>query len=714
MNNKIILLLLSVFAFASCSKKTADIATNTKSKSTANAEWRSAAPKAAPARKIEIGDYQSFDLANGLRVIVVENKKLPVVSYQISLKNDPIDEGDQFGYVGFAGDLLTKGTKNRTKSELDEEIDFIGGTLSSSSSGMFASSLKKHSDKLLELLSDVLYNPSFPEEEFGKLITQTKSGLATIKTDANAMSANVTKVLNYGKDHPYGRVQTPQQLDNIKLESCKSFYQTYFRPNNAVLVIVGDIDVETARKQANQYFGKWEKGVIPASNLSKPKSPNERKIAFVNRDGAVQSVINVTYPVEFRIGDKDEVAANVMNTILGGGVFSGRLMQNLRESKAYTYGARSSLQRDKIIGSFSASASVRNMVTDSSVHEFIYEMERMLTTDVTAEELELAKNGMAGNFARSLESPQTIAGFALNTYIYNLPADYYSTYLSRLSAVNAADVKRAAQKYIKPNNAYILVVGNKDEVADKLLRFDADKVIDYYDAFGEKVEFGDKSSFSGIDPLKIVAKYIDRIGGEQKLKAVKTLVTEATANVMGQELTLTTKQQSPDKYYMATGFGGMVMQEQIINGSKAVVSQMGSAKQSFKEGDEEFEGMKAQLAIFAQLDYNNPTKYTLELKDKEDVDGEMCYKIAVKDASGKTSIEYYAEVSGLLLRSSVTQEAGENVTTINTDMKDYKEVDGILLPHKMVITGAMPFPLEAVVQSYELNSAIEASVFNVE
>ncbi|HRD07164.1 MAG TPA: insulinase family protein, partial [Saprospiraceae bacterium] len=154
--------------------------------------FRSKAPSPAAARPINLGTYNSFDLANGLKVIVVENHKLPKVSYQISLSNDPILEGEQSGYVQFAGDLLTKGTKNRTKSKLDEEVDFIGATLNSSASGMFGSSLKKHSSRLLDLMTDVLYNPTFPADEFEKMKSQSISALASSKTDANSIAENVS------------------------------------------------------------------------------------------------------------------------------------------------------------------------------------------------------------------------------------------------------------------------------------------------------------------------------------------------------------------------------------------------------------------------------------------------------------------------------------------------------------------------------------------
>ncbi|MBK8700213.1 MAG: insulinase family protein [Saprospiraceae bacterium] len=263
---RIIIILTSLFVFSQCSKKTTDNAVVGKNKES----FRSTAPGAASARPINLGDYSSFDLSNGLKVIVVENHKLPKVSYQISLANDPILEGEQGGYVQFAGDLLTKGTKNRTKAKLDEEIDFIGASLNSSPSGVFGTSLKKHSNKLLDLMTDVLYNPIFPKEEFEKMKSQALSALASSKTDANSIASNVAAAITYGKDHPYGEVQTEKTVNSITLEKCKSYYDSYFRPNNAYLVIVGDITLAEARNQAEKHFGKWQSGTIPKSFYATP------------------------------------------------------------------------------------------------------------------------------------------------------------------------------------------------------------------------------------------------------------------------------------------------------------------------------------------------------------------------------------------------------------------------------------------------------------
>jgi len=703
--------------FAQCSKKTTDgMVDNAKETAKTTVDntlaWRSNAPSAGPAREIKLGDYSSFDLANGLKVIIVENHKIPRVSYQLSLNNDAIVEGDQAGYVSMAGNLMSTGTKTKSKAEIDEAIDFIGASMNTSGGGVFASSLKKHSGKLLEIMTDVLYNPSFPEEEFKKMKTQTLSGLANVKTNPDAMAGNVASVLNYGKDHPYGEVQNESHVKNMTLEKCKSYYDDYFKPNNAYLVIVGDITPAEAKADAEKYFGSWESGDVPVNTYTAPVPPTGRHVAFANKDGAVQSVIRITYPIDLKPGANDLVKARVMNNILGGGIFSGRLMQNLREDKAYTYGARSSMSSDELVGNFRAFASVRNAVTDSSVTEFLYEMNRLRNEPVSADDLQLVKNSMGGSFARSLESPQTIARFARNTYKFNLPKDYYQTYLQRLDAVTIADVSTMAKKYIQPDNAYIVVAGSKDEVAENLKQFDSDGEIDYYDAFGNKKEAQEGVLPEGLDGKKLVTDYLTALGGKDKLIAVKTLVTKMSMDLMGQTASMEMGQKDDKMFYSEMAMGGNVMQEQRFDGMKAKIGGMGQS-QSITEGPQ-LDGMKDQAVAFGQLKYMD-AGYELNLKGLEDVEGQKAYKIEVVKPSGDKSYEFYSVKSNLLIRSVTTQPGpGEEPTTISTDLSDYKTVDGIMFPHTITVNGAMPIPLVMKVVSYDVNGTIPAEKFKTD
>jgi zinc protease len=703
---KLIFAFSVIFFFTQCAKKTIETASNVQ-QNQVDKSWRKMAPAPAPARDIQLGAYSTFDLANGLKVIVVENHKLPKVSYQLSLNNEALIEGDKAGYTSFAGELINKGTKNRTKAQIDESIDFIGADLSTSASGIFASSLKKHGDKLLEIMTDVLYNPTFPKEEFEKVRKRTASNLASSKTNPEAIASNIRSIVNFGSNHPYGEVQTDETIKNITVDDCVKYYNTYFKPNNAYLVIVGDITPEEAKAQANKYFSKWEKGTIPSFNYNTPTPVKGAQVRFGNKDGAVQSVINISYPVDMKPGSADAIKASLMNSILGGGIFSGRLMQNLREKKAYTYGARSNISTDKLLGNFNAFASVRNEVTDSSVTEFLYEMNRIVKEPVSESDLKLAKSSTAGNFGRSLESPQTIANFALNTFRYNLPKDYYNNYLKNVDAVTVADIQAMASKYIRPENCNIVVVGNKDNVADKLKKFDADGELDFYDAFGKKIETNNVALSADITAQSVIEDYIEALGGSAKLKAVKTLQLAMKASMMGQEASFETYQMAPDKYASKMQMMGMVVQEQKYNGVKASVGQMGK-NQILTEGSELAE-IKKQAILFEQLRYNT-TGYKMELKGIENVEGSNCYKLVVTDPMEKQTTEFYDVKSGLLMR---TVSASEKMT-MTIDYKDYKAVDGIMIPHTSSISGVMPTALVMEATNVAINKEISPDTFKVE
>ena len=226
---------------------------------------RTIKPEPGPAPEIQLGDVESFSLSNGMKVFVVENHKLPRVSFSMVLDNDPILEKENAGYVSMAGQLMRNGTTTKTKAELDEAVDFIGGSLSTSASGAYASSLKKYADKILALMADVTLHPSFPESELEKLKKQTISALAANKDDASAIASDVSQVLRYGKNHPYGEITTEETVSNIDLAEIKQYYNTYFKPNNAYMAVVGDITKKEAESLVKKYFGDWKKGDVPTA-----------------------------------------------------------------------------------------------------------------------------------------------------------------------------------------------------------------------------------------------------------------------------------------------------------------------------------------------------------------------------------------------------------------------------------------------------------------
>ena len=669
---------------------------------------RSKMPKPGPAPKIQMGTYESFTLDNGLECIVVKNNKLPRVSFQYTLNIDPIMEKDKAGMQDMAGQMLSRGTKNRSKEKIDEEVDFIGATLNTYSTGIYASSLTKHSDKILELMADVLLNPTFPEEELEKVRTQTLSGLASAKNDPSAISGNVANVLRYGKTHPYGEIATEETVKNITPEDLKSYYYGNFNPNNGYLIIVGDIDAKAAKAKIQKYFDEWEKGETTKKTYDMPTAPEETSVAMVDRPGAVQSVITITYPVDLKPGDDDRIAASVANGILGGSGFSGRLMQNLREDKGFTYGARSSLSYDPLVGVFTASAQVRNEVTDSAIAEFIYEIDRMSTEKVSQEDLQKIKNIMAGSFARSLERPQTVANFALNIARYNLPADYYEKYLERLAAVTTEDVMRVSKKYLNSMNANILVVGDKDVVGEKIAKFDQDGGVTYYDNYGDPVEAPQKMS-TDTKVEDVINNYIKAIGGKAALDKVENIKTDLTLSASGQSFDATILQKkSPNKFKLTLSMMGQAFQQQIYDGTNGAMIQQG---QTMKLEGKQLDGLKEQAIMFPELDYLNGD-YELELKGIEQIDGNDAYKLTVIAPSGNKVTEYYNVKSGLKIRSIGVLESPQGNITQTTDYSEYKDAGGILMPYVMQQSMG-PQNIKMTIKDVKVNGGIDDAAFEI-
>jgi len=665
---------------------------------------RSVRPLAGPAPVIKIGDYQSFELPNGLKVFVVENHKIPRLSYSLVLDNDPVFEGEMAGYTGFAGELLRKGTTTRTKDQIDEQVDMLGASLNTSSNGISANCLTRHNEALLTIMSDVLLNSNFKAEELEKIRTQTLSALEASKTEPKAISQRVNSILVYGNNHPYGENESEESVQKITLEKCIEYYKTYFKPNVAYLAIVGDITLEQAKPLVEKYFGSWQRGDVPKANYPTPKAPAKPTVVIVDRPTAVQSTISVSYPVELKPGSTDDIKVKLTNSILGGGTF--RLFNNLREKHGWTYGAYSNLQSDKLIGQFSASAEVRNPVTDSSFTEILAEMSRLRSEPVPDDELNMVRNYMMGNFGRSLENPATVANFAINTSRYNLPNDYYTTYLTRLGALTSADVQQIAQKYIRPDNSYILAVGKAEEIAPKLKKFSKSGEVLYYDIDGKQYDPDKKlkPAPAGVTAEQVINNYLTAIGGVKNLKKIKDATINAGATMQGMTISLDLYYKFPDKMLMQVGSGAMVFAKQIYNAGKGVSSSPMSGESKAIEG-EELAGMKESSMIFPEMYYYTTLKYTTELLGiEEQKDQKQYYKVRVNKGGDKKDIEYYDVKSGLKIRT----EGKLGVT----EYSDYKAVDGVLFPHG--ITQNMgPQNITFTVSAVKVNSKLKDEFFEI-
>ena len=690
---------LAVFALASCS-------TISKIKTYEGTLDRSVMPGAGTAKELAIGNHQEFTLANGMKVYVIENHKLPTISYSLGFDIDPIVEGKKAGYLSVTGDLIEAGTKNRTKAQLDEEVDFMGASVGAYASGLFASGLSKYNSKILDIMADMTLNPLMPQSELERKITETLTGLKASETDADAIMGNVKGMIFYGKNHPYGEFVTKETVKAITLEDCKNHYNTYFKPNNALLTIVGDITLEDAKKLVTEKFGNWKKGEVPTHTYSAPAKPSSPQVYVINKDGAVQSNISIGNTVSLKLGDADYEAVKVLNNIFGSG-FSGRLFQNLREDKEYTYGAYGGVSSNKLVGSFNSSAKVRNSVTDSAVEQFLYEINRIRTEKVIAVDIQNAKNYIAGTFAQGLESPRTIASFAAAIDEYKLDKDYYKNYLKRIDAVTADDILRVAKKYMTPNNINIVVVGEASEIGSKLERFGT---VNYLDKEGNKVNApGAIEIPEGVTGTTVIQNYITAIGGEEKIKAVKTLVSEFGMKMQGMDILIKKSQSAPNKSFSSVSIPamGMVMQKSVFNGTKGYTEAQGKVTPMTAEAVLE---AKAET-IIPELNYTENGIKTNLLSVKT-VNGKPAYEVELITKSGEKSKTYFDFTTGLKVKESQVQSTPAGDMTIDAFYGDYKEVGGVKFPHTMK-QEAGPQKMEMTAKSIKVNVKVDESIYKV-
>ncbi|MEC7262321.1 MAG: pitrilysin family protein, partial [Bacteroidota bacterium] len=427
---------------------------------------RSKQPKPGPAPEINLKEPQRFELNNGLKVLVVENHKLPSVRIQLNIDNPPILQGDKAGVSDLTSSMLGKGSKSIPKDDFYEEVDFLGANIYVGDQSAFASCLSKYFPRILELLADAALNPNFTQEEFEKEKDKIITGIKSEEKDVSAISNRVQVALAYGKNHPFGEITTEETVNNVTLADVEQFYRSYFVPANAYLVVIGDVEFDNVKELVTKYFTPWSKAAPPSFSYTEPTDVQYNQINFVDVPNAVQSEVAVENITNLKMKDPDYLDALLANRILGGGS-QARLFKNLREDKGYTYGSYSGLRDNKYSPMrFSAYAQVRNAVTDSSVVQILEEINKMTTEPVSAEELANAKAKYAGSFVMALESPETVANYALNIETEGLPKDFYKTYLERLQSVTAADVQKAAKKYFSTTNTRVVVTGKGSDVLE--------------------------------------------------------------------------------------------------------------------------------------------------------------------------------------------------------------------------------------------------------
>jgi zinc protease len=455
--------------------------------SVVGAEIKGRAPVNKEILKVNLPKAQEATLSNGLRVVLLENHRVPTFTMQmVVLSGGLSDPANYHGLAQFTAALLREGTATRKSKDIAEQMDTLGATLnagagiSSFTSTVTTAGLVENFDQTLDIFTDVIRNPKFPQEEVDKYKQRQIAQLQFQRSIPQFLAAERFQRAIYG-DHPAGLIVPPtESLKRITSADLAGFHSTYYRPNNAMLTIVGDVTMKEIMPKLEKAFGDWQKGEVPQTKIPAAPDQGAMKIQLIDRPGSVQTVLQLGN-LGIERTNEDYFAVLVMNQILGGGP-AARLFLNLREKNGYTYGAYSNFGGSKFRGTVVSSSEVRTDVTEGAMREFMYELKRIREEKVTPTELENAKRAIVGSFALSLEQPNALLQNIVTQKLYDLPANYWDTYPQIVANITAEDVQRAAQRYVSLANLQIVAVGDASKAREVLAKYGA---VEVYDAEGQ-------------------------------------------------------------------------------------------------------------------------------------------------------------------------------------------------------------------------------------
>ncbi|MEK7331512.1 MAG: pitrilysin family protein, partial [Candidatus Eisenbacteria bacterium] len=435
--------------------------------------WRNEVPSPGPMSTAPLPSARRFVLENGLPVYLVESHVLPVVTAQLAVRaGSSSDPPDAPGLAGFSLAMLDEGTKTRDALAIARDLEALGTGLGSdmgrAGCTLSARSLKRSAGATLGILADLALAPSFPDQEVERVRTERLTSLLQDRDDPNRAAYKVMWRDLYGPEHPYGHmvIGTEPTLKRVGRADLQKFYQSVFRPDNAALILAGDLTESEARKLATESFGQWKAASGATAAPSPPTAPAAERVLIADKPGTPQTTLLVAQ-VGVKRSDPDFEQLNVMNQVLGG-LFSSRVNMNLREAHGYTYGAFSNQQENRDPAPYTIGAGVRTDVTRASVKEIMKEVDGMLSAPITADELRLAKESIARTLPAYFQSTASTAATFGQLYLLDLPPDYYQGLPARLESITADQVAEVTKKHLRPGDMKVIAVGDRAKIEGQL------------------------------------------------------------------------------------------------------------------------------------------------------------------------------------------------------------------------------------------------------
>jgi zinc protease len=648
---------------------------------------------AQPAAKKHQPPFQEFRLDNGLRVIVVHNKKLPDLHFHLYTQLPVAPEENLTGYEELTARIQALGPVS--KEDLEAQCADWGARLSAGSEGIIATCPTPYRERMLALIADMAMRPAFDPADFEQIKKQRLEELAAEARQPHRIAANVARVLAFGKMHPYGELPTPQTIRNIRLEHCRAFYRGFFRPEISCLVLMGDIHLSEARQLVAEHFSGWQQGGILTQTFELPPPPRSPQIAYVALPDADTAVVRLAFPVQLRPGDPD-----LWKTMLLNAVLLRRLNDGARH---YATDFEVSITPDREMALFVAAAKVASNRSDSLTGLILQEMKALRREPISETEYRQALRELTDSWKGSWEDPFRVSRLAIDVARYRLPTDFFHRGKGQISRITPLQLQAAARKYLLTEQAQIVVVGQRADAA-ALTRFDGDGKVVFYDIYGTPFDDNNLLMPEGLDATGIIEAYIQAIGGQERLTSVSDLSLSMSAQVQGQEVQMLLQKKAPGKARVVSSVQGNMLTKIIFDGEQASVESMGQ-KQDLD--DQARASIQRQAWLFPEIQYLRGG--SVSFGGLEEVNGRKAWRVDVVTQKGYACSEYYDLETALKLRS-VVDEAGMRVVN---NYSDYREVQGVLLPFEILTTfaGELQPPMKMRVTAAKLNSGLEDSLF---
>ena len=661
-------------------------------------------PNPMKEKDFQFPKYGTQTLSNGLKVFVIEDHEQPTINIRLLIAGGKSLDTLKPGTAKMMADLLTKGTKNLSALEISQKLDGVGATISTNVASEYitinAWCLKKHEKLVFDILSDVLLNPTFPEDELEKLIPQALASIRQEKSNPRAVASKMARRVIYGQDHPLSLFPTEETIKKITSDDIEDFYKNYIKPNISSIAIIGDVQPKNILKIINAKFGKWEKSEKDIKISLPPIKPMPLGLYFIERPGSVQSSIMVTslgVPYSSRNFEALDMAAGVI-----GAGFAGRLFKTLRETYSYTYTPFGYLTKGKYYGRFVCGADVRNNVSDSALTETLNQLNILSKNPPSIDELNRVKRYKTGSYMMSFENSGFTASLIQNADFYNIPIASLENYPKKAMSISPYEITDLANRYMNPKKSYIIVVGSP-KIKDKLTSFG--KIYDYdlnlVPLSGEKGKFEEVD----FDAEELLEKYTDAIGGQENIDSIHTIIDTAMITMNNNGSNLKGKfiqyQMQPDKKHFILDMGVFVQEAWIY--SDSVWTKFDTKIEL--ESDNNAEQYLYDAKMF-------PATKLIKMNYKCKVLGKQKNAILMKTVSPRgASATYYFDADSFLLTKieRVTQTAQGNIP-VTEYFKNYIKINGVLLPE--ITETINPIYTINNKHKYLLNKNIEEGIFS--